>query len=98
MLQITEFLLHPTEIIVNRFSLQQTGLSKEESFHLCQVVTMLINGAERKQIRPGFKSISIQSETKITCQRDEKGVLPMLVAALKPPGYGLVLLIETLGL
>lgn len=33
---------------------------------------MLINGAERKQIRPGFKSISIQSETKITCQRDEK--------------------------
>ena len=96
MLQITEFFLHPTEIIVGGFSLQQTGLSEEESFHLCQIVTMLINGTKREQICPSLKSISIQPESEITCQRDEKSIFPMLIATLESPSYGSVLLIKAL--
>ena len=97
-LQITEFFLHPTEIIVGGFSLQQTGLSEEESFHLCQIVTMLINGTKREQICPSLKSIAIQAETEITGKSDKEGIFPMTVTSFQPVGNLPCFLLQSFGL
>lgn len=98
-LQVAELFLKLPVIIVrpcDGFFLQQARLPQEEGLHLKQVVPMLIDGTERKAVRPRLKGITVQPEAEVTGKGDEEHIFPMAVATFKPLGYDLRLLLETL--
>ena len=86
-----------TLLVVHGVVVKQSGIAKEEGFHLKRIVSMMSHLHERQAGSPQLESFAVDSETESAGYSGEERLLPRPARSLYALINGITLAAETFG-